>query len=128
MGRTWFTDLPVSPRVQAFAMGNFVKVIFAIVIIYTAWNFMTKDAARPAGANPEIIVYTTTACGYCERARAYINEQGIAYVEKNTDHSSEYRRELRELGAGGVPFFLIDGKPHSGFERTSFERALRDRS
>ena len=109
-------------------MGNFVKLLVAFAVVYLGLKFMTKDEARAAGTHADIVVYTTTACGYCKRAREYMAEQGIAYVEKNTDHSSEYRRELRELGADGVPYFLIDGKPHSGFERSSFERALRDRS
>lgn len=109
-------------------MRNFVKLLVAVALVYTGWKFVTKDEARAAGADMEIVVYTTTACGYCKRARKYMGEHGIAYVEKNTEHSSEYRRELRELGAHGVPFFLIDGNPHSGFEQSRFERALRDRS
>ena len=108
-------------------MGNFFKLCVVACLAIAGWKFVTKETGRPSGAQPEIVVYTTTACGYCKRARAYMDERGIAYVEKNTDHSAEYRRELRELGAGGVPHFLIDGKPHSGFEQTRFERALRDR-
>jgi glutaredoxin 3 len=63
-----------------------------------------------------IEVYTTAWCGYCDRAKALLQERGLPYEETRMDHDPAFRAKLLDLaGRWTVPQILIDGKPIGGF-------------
>ena len=75
-----------------------------------------------AGQTADIEIYTTHDCPYCKEAKAYMDERGIAYLEKDVEDDMELRKELRARGGYGVPYFFIYGKPMRGFDPAGFER------
>lgn len=61
-------------------------------------------------------MYTTRWCGYCVRAKALLDEKGIAYEEISLDDDPAFRRNLFDLTGGWtVPQILIDGTPIGGY-------------
>jgi glutaredoxin 3 len=63
-----------------------------------------------------IQLYTTRWCGYCVRAKALLDDKGLAYEEINLDDDPAFRRTLQELTGGWtVPQILIDGTPIGGY-------------
>jgi len=63
-----------------------------------------------------IEIYTTRWCGYCVRAKALLDDKGIAYEEISLDDDPAFRRNLQELTGGWtVPQILIDGTPIGGY-------------
>jgi glutaredoxin 3 len=63
-----------------------------------------------------IEVYTTAWCGYCDRAKALLDDRGLPYEEINVDGDPAFRARLLELtGRWTVPQVLVDGKPIGGF-------------
>jgi len=63
-----------------------------------------------------IQVYTTAWCGFCERAKALLDERGIPYEEIRVDHDPAFRARLLDLtGRWTVPQIIIDGKPVGGY-------------
>ena len=63
-----------------------------------------------------IQVYTTAWCGFCERAKALLEERGIPYEEIRVDHDPAFRARLLDLtGRWTVPQIIIDGKPVGGY-------------
>jgi len=59
-----------------------------------------------------IQLYTTRWCGYCIRAKALLDDKGLAYEEITLDDDPAFRRTLQELTGGWtVPQILIDGTP-----------------
>lgn len=65
---------------------------------------------------PRIEVYTTAWCGYCDRAKALLEERGLAYQEIRVDRDPAFRAKLLDLnGRWTVPQILIDGRPIGGF-------------
>jgi glutaredoxin 3 len=63
-----------------------------------------------------IRLYTTAWCGYCVRARALLEERGLAYEEVRLDDDPSFRARLLELtGHWTVPQILVDGKPIGGY-------------
>lgn len=65
---------------------------------------------------PRIEVYTTAWCGYCDRAKALLEERGLAYEEIRVDRDPAFRAKLLDLtGRWTVPQILIDGRPIGGF-------------
>jgi glutaredoxin len=71
-----------------------------------------------------VIMYCTSWCPACRRARRFFDEHGIAFAEIDINKRPEARDRLREL-TGGVlttPTFLIDGEVI-----VDFRLAQRDR-
>ena len=63
-----------------------------------------------------IQIYTTRWCGYCVRAKALLDDKGVAYEEIALDDDPAFRRNLQELTGGWtVPQILIDGTPIGGY-------------
>jgi glutaredoxin 3 len=56
-------------------------------------------------------MYTTTWCGFCERARRLLRDRGIAFDDIDVTSDSALRRRIEaETGHPTVPIVLIDGK------------------
>ncbi|WP_426369037.1 DUF4124 domain-containing protein [Pseudocolwellia sp. HL-MZ7] len=70
----------------------------------------------------ELVIYTTTSCRFCEKAKRYFDENQIAYLEKNIDKSKVYKREFEQRGGKGVPTILWKDKVMRGFSVTGFEK------
>ena len=63
-----------------------------------------------------IVVYSTRWCGYCVRAKALLDDNGIPYEEVLLDEEPSFRTRLFELTGGWtVPQIVIDGEPIGGF-------------
>ena len=64
-----------------------------------------------------IQMYTTSWCGYCVRAKALLEQRGIAYEEiRLDDDDPAFRKELFDLTGGWtVPQIVIDGRPIGGY-------------
>ena len=66
----------------------------------------------------EVIMYCTTFCPYCVRAKMLLSKKGVEYTEINLDEEPHRRQEMIEKSGGGrtVPQIFIDGKPIGGFD------------
>jgi glutaredoxin 3 len=72
-----------------------------------------------------IEMYTTRWCGFCVRAKALLEDKGIAYDEHAVDDEPSFRAKLFDLTGGWtVPQILIDGRPIGGY--TELRRLERD--
>jgi len=68
-----------------------------------------------------LLMYTTTRCSYCAKARKYFAAQGIDYVEKNIEMSDEYRQEFKRAGGKGVPLIFFGRYQMTGFSEARFK-------
>jgi glutaredoxin 3 len=67
-----------------------------------------------------IELYTTAWCGYCDRAKALLDERGLSYEEVRVDQDPAFRAKLLDLtGRWTVPQILVDGRPIGGFSELS---------
>ncbi len=79
--------------------------------------------SEPAPAR--VVVYTTSYCPYCMRAKLLLRGRGIAFDEIDVTGDDERRAWLtRETGRRTVPQIFIDGRPIGG----SDDLAALDRS
>ena len=61
-------------------------------------------------------MYTTAWCGYCDRAKALLEDRGLPYEEIMVDGDPAFRARLLDLtGRWTVPQVLVDGRPIGGF-------------
>ncbi len=80
-----------------------------------------RYALLAARRRVSITMYSTSWCGVCRSARAYMDAEGIAYVDHDVEADARAARRLRSLNPrGSVPTFDIDGETHIGFSPRSF--------
>lgn len=79
----------------------------------------------------QIVMYTTSWCGDCHAARAFLNEHNIEYTEVNIEEDEEAVKLVMRVNNGkrSVPTFEIDGhyfntSPFSPEKRKQLAQAL----
>jgi glutaredoxin len=85
------------------------------------------DALGLAAArrNVSITMYSTSWCGVCNRARAYMREQQIPFTELDVDHDAAASARQRTLNPrGSVPTIAIDDEVLIGFSAESLEKRI----
>lgn len=66
---------------------------------------------------PEVIVYTTQTCPYCDRARRLLKRKGVAFAEIAVDHDHARMSEMIERsGRHTVPQIFIDAFHVGGYD------------
>ena len=72
----------------------------------------------------KIIMYTTTWCPDCRKAKRYMDSLGISYEEVDVDTTPGAADKLIEWSGGfrTVPTFDIDGEIVVDFDRPKLER------
>jgi glutaredoxin len=74
----------------------------------------------------DVDVYTTPWCSVCKRAKAWMNENGIAYDERDIESSSEYMRQIRAINPrASIPTFDVEGTVLVGFSEDGLVRAMQ---
>lgn len=102
-------------------------------------RFRGSPQPRPAtGVEPvpegAVVIYTTPWCGFCKRAKAYLQQRGVAFVERDVEGSAAAARELehklRAAGSAGsgVPVIDVDGTLIMGFDRERLDALLARRA
>jgi glutaredoxin 3 len=65
----------------------------------------------------DVVMYTTEWCGYCVRAKAFLDARQIPYEEIHLDDDPAFRQHLLDLTGGWtVPQILVDGQPIGGYD------------
>jgi glutaredoxin len=107
-------------------MGRYIIFAAIAFVLYVAWQRFGDREPRPSlsAETVDIEIYTTSRCGYCRQAKAYMDDHGIEYLEKNVETDEALLREFHARGGQAVPYFFIHGEPMRGWEPARFEEAL----
>lgn len=63
-----------------------------------------------------VTVYSTTYCPYCDRAKALLTKNGVAYIEADVTHDAEKRTWLlQKTGMRTVPQIFFGEHPIGGY-------------
>ncbi len=110
---------------------NRLLLVFLFLAAFGAWQHFTKPAPRvmtpsamAAAAAARVTIYTTDWCGYCKKAKAYMRERGISYVEYDIEKDNDRYVEFKRRGGNGVPLIVVGEKTMSGFDSEEFEQML----
>lgn len=79
-----------------------------------------EQAASPE--HKEVIMYSTSWCGYCRKARKYFTANSIPFTEYDVEKNRRAKREYDALGASGYPLILIGDQRMQGFSVAGFNR------
>ncbi|HYG84010.1 MAG TPA: glutaredoxin domain-containing protein [Verrucomicrobiae bacterium] len=85
-----------------------------------------NDAPKTTN-KPQIIIYSTSWCGFCRSERQYLTEKNIPFVSKDIEQDPEAYHELMHKTGGqyvGVPMTDIGGDMILGFDRAAINQAI----
>jgi glutaredoxin len=85
----------------------------------------TGAPSAAAGAKAPVKMLATAWCGYCARARAYLNSRGITFQELDVEKSAQGKQEYRALKGRGVPIILVGDQRMNGYDQGRLEAMLR---
>lgn len=75
----------------------------------------------------KIVLYTTSACPFCEATKKFLQEKGYSYEEKNVGQDEKALQEMvQKSGQWGVPVIEIEGKIIVGFRPNEILAALEE--
>mgnify|MGYP006093727791 FL=1 len=86
------------------------------ILVYNENPSFTKETITPAdfeGAG--VTLFGASWCGYCQSAKALLNEKEIPFVEIDVEDNNISREELAKYGVSKtVPQIFVDGVPIGG--------------
>lgn len=76
----------------------------------------------------KVVLFSTSGCPWCRRAKRYFKENRIPFREVNVEKDAEAARDIvRRTGQTGVPVIKIGQRWIVGFDRPTIERELERR-
>lgn len=84
-----------------------------------------KPEQVKTAVKPPVVMYATSWCGYCRKARAYFKQNNIAYVEYDIEKDKSAYQRYKNLGGRGVPVITIAEETIFGFSPAKFEKVYR---
>ena len=86
----------------------------------------TSPPSATTRGGHEVVIYTTSWCGWCKKTRAWLDQKGVDYENRDVEENSDWAEEMHDLtGSGGVPVIVIDGEVIKGFNQAQMEKLLR---
>lgn len=64
----------------------------------------------------KVEIYTSDTCIQCKKAKEYLQNNNIEFVEYNISSNEEFRRELIKKGYLSVPIIVVDNQDILGFD------------
>ncbi len=86
-------------------------------------------ARKPAAAtrtHGQVLLYTTSWCPHCTRARDHLRQRGVSFTERDVERDRAALEEMLKKtgGSRGVPVIDVRGTILRGFSPQSVDRAL----
>lgn len=79
-----------------------------------------------ASEKAKVTVYSTPTCVYCQKTKAFLKENNVAYDEINVAEDEAAREEMIEkTGQMGVPVIQIGDQLIVGFDKEALKKALK---
>lgn len=83
----------------------------------------TTDAS--AGATTDVVIYSTPVCHFCQEAKAFFNENNVAYTEHDVAADADKRQEMIDMtGQMGVPVIKIKDDVVIGYDEGKLKELL----
>ena len=107
-----------------------LKLFLLIVTLSSCQDRDAIESSSPARndsatkTSQQIILYATSWCGYCQKAREFLDRDHIAYKEYDIEKSSEGRRQFVKLRGAGVPLILVGPEVIRGWNPKALTAAL----
>jgi glutaredoxin len=95
---------------------------------YTNVSYQLAPERRDSKAAPvsqDVVIYSTTWCGYCKKAKAYFTRNNIAFTDYDIEHSAQAKQSYDAFGGNGVPVIFVGESRMNGFSEEGFSHLYR---
>lgn len=73
-----------------------------------------------------VILYGTSSCPWCHKAREFLTENNIKFKDVNVGEDQKAAKEMvKKSGQQGVPVLDIEGKIIIGFDVDAIKKSLK---
>lgn len=117
-GKVHYTDSP-PPGKKAKKLDLKINSISGPPVVSTI------GTSTPAASAAKVKLYTTTWCGYCKKAKAYLQARGTPFQEIDVENSAQGKSEFSALGGRGVPVILVGNQRMDGYSEGGLEGLLK---
>ncbi len=119
-GRVHFGD---SPAKNASAKPVHVEINTYTNVTYE--NVSNESAEKNmVSSSKKVVMYSTSWCGYCKKARSYFLENNIAFVDYDIEKDKAAKKRYDAMNARGVPVIVLGKKRMNGFSVDGFKTLL----
>ena len=74
----------------------------------------------------KIIIYGTDSCPWCHKAREFMKEHKVKFIDKNVGEDQKAAQEMiKKSGQQGVPVIDVDGEIIVGFDEDRLRSLLK---
>ncbi len=74
---------------------------------------------------PQVTIYTGDGCHWCVKAKQYLAQRGVPYLERNVEADAAAAADaIRLSGRQGVPVIVVGEQVIAGFQRQALDAAL----
>jgi glutaredoxin len=87
-------------------------------------NKRAQEPAARATVSATPVLFSADWCGYCRRAKSYLQQRGIAFQEQDIDTESGMRAFVAAGGGRGVPMLVVNGGVIRGFSPAAYDRVF----
>jgi glutaredoxin len=102
----------ITGKITSFKTVEVEPFKFDSSLVTTGSNSRTKP----------VIMYSTSWCGYCKKARQHFTRNSIPFREFDIEKSKKAAREYKKLKGRGVPVILIGERRMNGFSANAFDK------
>jgi glutaredoxin len=91
------------------------------------------EAAPSSGGGRGVVLYGTTWCGYCAKARQWLSEHHVSFEDRDVEKDPQAAEEIAQkaarqhVRASGVPIIDFDGTIVAGFSAATLQSLLARR-
>jgi glutaredoxin 3 len=72
-----------------------------------------------------VLLFSTSTCSWCRRAKRYLKEQRVPFKEVNVERDSDAAKDIvRKTGQTGVPVIKIGSSWIVGFDKDRIDKEL----
>ncbi len=72
-----------------------------------------------------VVLFSTSTCSWCRRAKRYFKERGVPFKEINVERDQQAARDIvRKTGQTGVPVIKIGSSWIVGFDKGRIDKEL----
>lgn len=105
-------------------------VAVALIVSHHWWRIdLILNPINPQQvANSQVVMYSTSWCGYCAKARKFFKSAKIPFIERNIENTPEAMRQYEQLGGHGVPLLVVNQQTLQGFNTKAIRQALAKNS
>lgn len=92
--------------------------------VVTAAQAQSIKETRELIGDAEVILFSASWCGYCDKAREYLEISQVDYLEVDVELDEIARMQFDRLGAKAVPTLIVGNHVLFGFNGEKISHAL----